>query len=45
MLGVMLVAKTAGWTTLSHNSRLGVGDLEPTSNASGIMLASPYHDR
>jgi len=45
LIGIQMVARSLGWSTLSINHHIGVGDLEPTGNAIGIMIASPYHDR
>jgi hypothetical protein len=45
LLGIQMVARSLGWFIISVNHSVGVGDLEPTGNASGVMIGSPHHDR
>lgn len=39
------VAKILGWKTLSLNTQVGVGSMEPMGNAFSIALTSPQGDR
>ena len=42
---VQNLAKLMGWMTLSVNSHVGVGDVEPIGNALTALLVSPSGDR